>query len=201
MRESGESDQGAPIPPGSSFTRASWAKVSPGERPVGGGEQGAGGPGCGDSGEAPSGFWDAVRQARPERAEPRPRGQRGPRPGLHRLLPMVGGRGAWVGGAAQGAEGWEAAPAALAVYRRLALAAPAEHTLEDWAALALTQGAALGGRVGFRVGFHPVEIRRSHKTQPPGAREGTREMASEGRSVCAPDHLWVGVHVSSCAHA
>lgn len=63
-------------------------------------------------------------------------------------------------------------------------------------------GGSPGGRVGFLVGFHPVEIQRSRRTQPPGAQEGTREMASEGfrllviKTAC----LWRFSDLSSAAY-
>lgn len=134
--------------------------------------------------------------ARPERAEPRPLGQRGPRPSPHGvLLCAEGGRRARAGGAALGAEGWEAAPT--------------EHALEARKALAPAPGAAPGGRVGFQVGFHPVEIQRGHWTQPPGTQEGTSlcvfPTACGRVSTCPcvpmperlPGHLSVGLHACS----
>ena len=107
---------------------------------------------------------------------------------------MEGGRWAWAGGTAPGAKGWEAAPAALAVDRRLAPAAPAEHALEDWAALALTRGAARGAEwVSWWV-FTQWRYRGAAGRSRLGPRKGQEKWPQKEGPVYAPDHMWAGVH-------
>lgn len=141
--------------------------------------------GAGTAGGRPqvgAGTWRG--RARPERAEPRPQGPRGPgsaRTALSSSRRAEGGPGQAGQSGEPKAGKWLLRP---------------QPWTGGW------PGAALGGRVGLWVGFHPVEIRRNCWTQPPGTQEGIREMASEGRPcVCSCPRVGGCPRVSSRVHA